>query len=146
MPGASDLFNEEQRQAIVKAIAVAERATSGEIRVHIEDHSKGDALTRAKYHFHGLKMDRTALANGVLIYLAVKDHTFAIIGDKGINEKVPADFWDTIKNKMEAAFREGRFTEGLCEGIAMAGEKLKEHFPAASGDKDELSNEVSFNR
>ncbi|MBL7887900.1 MAG: TPM domain-containing protein [Bacteroidia bacterium] len=141
---AKKFFSEDQKQAIQQAIANAELNTSGEIRVHIDDKCKEDVLDQAANLFHQLKMDATELRNGVLFYLAVDDHKFAILGDKGINEKVPADFWNTIKEEMLAHFKQQQFTEGLCKGIEMAGQKLKAHFPLQSNDTNELSNDVSF--
>ncbi len=141
---AKKFFSEEQKQAIQHAIANAELNTSGEIRVHIDDKCKDEVLDQAANLFHQLKMDATELRNGVLFYLAVDDHKFAILGDKGINEKVPADFWNTIKEEMLAHFKQQQFTEGLCKGIEMAGQKLKVHFPLQANDTNELSNDVSF--
>ena len=141
---AKNFFTPEQQKTIQEAIAGAERNTSGEIRVHIDDKCKEDVLDTAANLFHHLKMDATALRNGVLFYLAVDDHKFAIIGDKGINEKVPADFWDHIKETMLAHFKRAEFTEGLCQGIGMAGEKLKAHFPLQNDDSNELTNDMSF--
>jgi uncharacterized membrane protein len=142
--GARNFFTAEQQQDIRKAIVKAELNTSGEIRVHIDDKCPEDVLDRAADTFRKLKMDRTQLRNGVLFYLAVEDRKFAILGDKGINEKVPADFWDGIKDVLQDHFREERFTEGLCQGIGMAGEKLKVHFPLQGNDTNELNNDVSF--
>lgn len=141
---AKKFFSEDQKQAIQQAIANAELNTSGEIRVHIDDKCKEDVLDQAANLFHQLKMDATELRNGVLFYLAVDDHKFAILGDKGINEKVPADFWNTVKEEMLTHFKQQQFTEGLCKGIEMAGLKLKAHFPLQSNDTNELSNDVSF--
>lgn len=141
---AKNFFTEQQKLAIQEAIAHAELNTSGEIRVHIDDVCKEDVLDKAANMFHHLKMDATDLRNGVLFYLAVKDHKFAILGDKGINEKVPADFWDKIKEEMLVHFKQQQFTEGLCKGIRMAGEKLQTHFPLLHNDSNELTNDVSF--
>lgn len=143
---ARNFFNSEQQAAIKQSIANAELNTSGEIRVHIDDKCKGDVLDCAANMFHQLKMDATELRNGVLFYLAVSDHKFAILGDKGINEKVPADFWDNIKDVMLTHFKKQEFTEGLCKGIEMAGEKLKTNFPLQSNDTNELTNDVSFGK
>lgn len=143
---AKNFFSSEQQAAIKQSIANAELNTSGEIRVHIDDKCKGDVLDCAANMFHELKMDATELRNGVLFYLAVSDHKFAILGDKGINEKVPADFWDHIKDVMLAHFKKQEFTEGLCKGIEMAGEKLKAHFPLQHNDTNELHNDVSFGK
>lgn len=143
---AKNFFSSDQQAAIKQSIANAELNTSGEIRVHIDDTCKGDVLDCAANMFHEMKMDTTELRNGVLFYLAVSDHKFAILGDKGINEKVPADFWDHIKDLMLAHFKQQQFTEGLCKGIEMAGEKLKANFPLQSNDTNELTNDVSFGK
>jgi uncharacterized membrane protein len=141
-----ELFNTQQQQAIVKAIKEAEKNTSGEIQVHIEKHCKADVLDRAADVFAKLKMHETKLRNGVLFYIAVKDHKFAILGDAGINNVVPNGFWEDIKNEMEVHFKKGEFTEGLCKGISNAGIHLKKHFPFKNNDKNELSDEISFGK
>ena len=112
--------------------------------VHIEQKCKEEVLDRASGVFDMLGMQKTELRNGVLFYLAVKDHKFAILGDGGINEKTGADFWTDIKEVMQEKFKVGEFTQGLTIGIKMAGEKLKEHYPYQSDDKNELSDEISF--
>lgn len=137
-------FSKQQKQDIQQAIASAELNTSGEIRVHIDNRCKEDVLDKAVIVFDRLKMNTTELRNGVLFYLAVKDQKFAILGDKGINEKVPADFWHHIKEEMLVHFKQQQFTEGLCKGIKMAGEKLKTHFPLLKNDSNELTNDISF--
>ena len=87
------LFTSEEQEQIANTIADAEKATSGEIRIAVEKHCHGSAFERAIEYFAKLDMDKTAQRNGVLIYLASEDHKFAIIGDKGINNVVPEDFW-----------------------------------------------------
>jgi len=141
---ASKFFTSDQKQQIVSAIKDAELNTSGEIRVHIENHCKKEALDRAAAVFASLKMHKTKLRNGVLFYLSVKDHKFAILGDGGVNAVVPDDFWDNIKEMMQHKFKEGEFTAGLSSGIQMAGEQLKAHFPYQSDDINELSDDISF--
>jgi len=141
---ASKFFTSDQKQQIVSAIKDAELNTSGEIRVHIENHCKKEALDRAATVFASLKMHKTKLRNGVLFYLSVKDHKFAILGDGGVNAVVPDDFWDNIKEMMQHKFKEGEFTAGLTSGIKMAGEQLKAHFPYQSDDINELSDDISF--
>ncbi len=143
---ARNFFTSEQQKSIQQSIAKAELNTSGEIRVHIDDKCKGDVLDAAANMFHKMKIDKTELRNGVLFYLAVSDHKFAILGDKGINEKVPTDFWDHIKDVMLSHFKKQEFTEGLSKGIEMAGEKLKTNFPLQSNDTNELTNDVSFGK
>ena len=141
---ARSFFTKEEQQKIVAAIKEAELNTSGEIRVHIENHCKEEALERAAELFYDLKMNRTAARNGILFYLAVKDRKFAVIGDEGINKNVEHDFWNDIKDEMISNFKENKFTEGLIAGILKCGEKLKEYFPHQSDDVNELSDEISF--
>ena len=138
-------FTKEEQQNIVAAIKKAELNTSGEIRVHIENHCKEEALERAAEVFYDLKMNRTAARNGILFYLAVKDHKFAIIGDEGINREVEHDFWNDIKDEMISNFKENKFAEGLIAGILKCGDKLKKYFPYQNDDVNELSDEISFN-
>lgn len=140
----TEFFSPSHRELLQKKIEEAERETSGEIRVHIENHCKGEVFERGVELFHKLHMHETAQRNGVLFYLAVKDRKFAIIGDKGIDQKVPSGFWDSIKDEMSGKFKEGRFTEGLADAIIKAGKQLKSHFPYHSEDKNELSDEISF--
>ena len=137
-------FSKEEQQKIVAAIKEAELNTSGEIRVHIENHCKEEAIERAAEVFYDLKMNQTAARNGILFYLAVKDHKFAIIGDEGINKNVEHDFWNDIKDEMTRHFKDGQFTEGLTSAILKCGEKLKTYFPYQSDDVNELSDEISF--
>ncbi|MEN6502093.1 MAG: TPM domain-containing protein [Tenuifilaceae bacterium] len=141
---AKDYFTLEEQKRITDSVEQAEKNTSGEIRVHVENECRIDVLDRAVQIFAMLKMHKTKLRNGVLIYLSLKDHKFAILGDAGINAKVPEDFWDSTKQAMLEEFQENRLTEGIIKGITMAGEKLKEHFPYKQDDVDELTNDISF--
>ena len=141
-----DKLTEEEKELIVSSIKEAELNTSGEIRVHLENHCKMDVLDRAAEVFATLNMHETKLRNGVLFYLAMKDHKLAILGDMGINQKVPEHFWEEIRDFMVAKFKEGKYAEGLSEGIKMAGQQLKAHFPYQSDDQNELSDDISFNK
>ncbi len=140
----SKFFTPEEQVLILRAIKEAETNTSGEIRVHIESKCKEDVLDHAAYFFEKLNMHETKLRNGVLIYLAVDDRKFAILGDVGINQVTSETFWDEIKEEMLILFREQKFTEGLIIGIKMIGEALKVNFPYQNDDVNELSDEISF--
>ena len=137
-------FNEEERKQILDAIARAEKSTSGEIRLFVEDNCGDNVLDRAAFIFSELGMNKTLKHNGVLFYLALKSHQFAILGDKGINSRVEKDFWHEIKLAMQMYFSSGDFVKGLTIGIEMAGEALKSHFPYQEGDKNELSDDIVF--
>lgn len=140
----SNFFTKEEKEDITLAIKNAELDTSGEIRVHIDEKCKGDARDKAAYIFEKLKMHKTEQRNGVLFYLALKNRKFAILGDVGINNVVPENFWDNIRDNMLNHFRENHFVDGLVEGIGLAGQQLKKHFPYQTDDVNELSDEISF--
>lgn len=138
------LFSDTEQDKIAQAIADAEKATSGEIRIAIDKHCEGDPYQKAIDYFQKLDMDQTAQRNGVLIYLAHVDHKFAIIGDNGINKVVPTDFWNTTKVAMTAHFAKGDLADGIVAGIFLAGEQLALYFPPQHGDINELPNDIVY--
>lgn len=144
MPSARNFFSSEQTKAIESAIKSAEENTSGEIRVHIENRCKGEAMDCALGIFHKHGMHKTLLRNAVLFYVAVKDKKFAVVGDEGIHKNVPEGFWNLVRDKMLEKFKEEKFSEGLCHGIEMTGKELKKYFPHFASDKNELSDEITF--
>ena len=144
MPNARQILNNEEDHRVVEAIRLAELNTSGEIKVHIENHCRGNVEERSLFVFNHLKLNETQLRNGVLIYLAVKDNKFAILGDEGINNVVEDSFWNDVKDLMLSHFKEGRFAEGLEQGIQRCGEKLKTYFPYQSDDINEIPDDISY--
>ncbi|WP_224485497.1 TPM domain-containing protein [Robertkochia aurantiaca] len=143
MSEVEDFLSSEDEAEVIQAIREAEKTTSGEIRVHLEYGVGKASMERAKEVFHMLKMDNTKEENGVLIYLAVHEHHFAIIGDRGIDRVVPPGFWDSTRDIMQDHFRHKRFKKGLVEGILKAGEQLQKHFPWHHEDKNELPDDIS---
>ncbi|UGU14825.1 TPM domain-containing protein [Sinomicrobium kalidii] len=147
MSKVEDFLSQKEEQEIINAIREAERNTSGEVRVHIEKTAGSSShYERAIEVFGQLKMNNTKLGNGVLIYVAVEDRAFAICGDKGINKVVPDNFWNSTKDIIAGHFKNGKFKQGLVEGILMAGEQLKKHFPWQTDDVNELPDEISKGR
>lgn len=138
------VFTSEDQELIATAIAEAEKATSGEIRIAIDKHCHGSAFEKATQYFTDLGMDKTAQRNGVLIYLSYSDQKFAIIGDRGIDKVVPDDFWETTQVAMKAHFLSGKVAEGIVAGVALAGEKLALFFPYQTGDINELPNDIIY--
>ncbi|OBX22692.1 MULTISPECIES: TPM domain-containing protein [Bizionia] len=143
MSKIEEFLTADEEQAIIAAIREAEKNTSGEIRVHLEKTSKIDVFDRAMEVFHYLKMDNTKQQNGVLIYVAVEDRNFVIFGDKGINDVVSDDFWDSTRNAIQTQFKQGNFKQGLVDGILKAGNALEHHFPWGHNDKNELPDTIS---
>ncbi len=151
MSKVEDFLTAEEEGAIIEAIRMSERNTSGEIRVHLEPTSissappnkKIDAFDRAAEVFDMLHMNNTKQNNGVLIYVAVEDRTLVIMGDKGINDIVGQGFWESTKDIIIKYFKDGDMKQGLVEGIKKAGEQLKKHFPYQKGDINELPDDIS---
>ena len=137
-----EFLSADEKKEVAQAIALAERNTSGEIRVFIEKKCKEDPVKRAIAVFRQLEMQRTMFHTGVLIYIASADQSVAIIGDQGIHEKVPANFWDDEVALLKGFFAEGKFAEGIVAVVAACGAQLHKHFPMDGSNPDELSNEV----
>lgn len=143
MSKTEEFLTKAEEKEVIAAIQVAETNTSGEIRIHIEASSEKAHYERALEVFQLLEMNQTKDANGVLIYVAVKDHQFVICGDKGINDVVPENFWDATKNVIQEHFKKGNFKQGIVAGVLKAGAELQHHFPWQTDDENELSNEIS---
>lgn len=135
-------LTEEVKETLKRAIASAENQTSGEIVVSLVKHCKGDVFEEAKKFFDNKGLYKTKERNAVLVYLAYKDHKLAILGDEGINQKVPEDFWDSTVEIMTSNFKEGKYAKGLEEGILKIGEELKHDFPWQEDDENEIPDEI----
>lgn len=140
-----DFIPVEGQKRVEEAIAKAERETSGEIRVHVEQKCKARTpYDRAVEIFDSLKMYETRERNGVLIYIAFKSKVFAIVGDKGIDEAVPEGFWNEEKEVLAKYLGKGEVVDGLCRVIEIIGDHLSKYFPCQPDDTNELSNEISY--
>ena len=144
MATGSSFLSKEELAQIVTAIEASELVTSGEIRVHIESHCKGNALERAAALFRELQMDQTQERNAVLVYVAFRSQRYAIYGDQGIHEKVAADFWDLTATAMHESFLKKDYCGGICKAIYDIGAQLIRLFPYRQGDVNELDNAVSI--
>lgn len=141
-------FTAEEQERIVEAIREAEQRTSGEVRVFVESRCRYmDAIDRAAEVFFGLEMDETDDHNGVLVYVAIKDHQLALFGDKGIHEKVGTAFWNEEVRRMIQQFDRNDIAQGIADCVRDIGEALHSHFPYDNDtDKNELPDEIVFGR
>jgi len=140
-------FTPQENEAIVNAIRAAEKRTSGEIRVFIESRcSYVDPVDRAIEVFFGLKMDKTEDRNGVVLYIAMKDHQLAVFGDKGIHEKVGTEFWNKEVNKMLSSFSRENYKDGIVQIVTEIGDALVSNFPYENEDRNELPDDIVFGR
>ena len=139
-------FSSKEKDHIIKCIEEAEKGTSGEIRVHLSKKVNREILHDASRTFERIGMANTRLRNGVMIYFAIKNRQFAIIGDTGIHEKMGDECWKEISSKMGSHFRNDDFAGGLEYGIKRIGEALKEHFPASAANANELPDDISYDK
>ncbi|MEP7110529.1 MAG: TPM domain-containing protein [Ferruginibacter sp.] len=141
-------FSEQDQARIVEAIRIAEKETSGEIRIYVESRNPFmDPLDRAAEIFFQLKMQNTTHRNGVLLYLAMKDHELALFGDEGIHNKVGAEYWKNAVKNMIAQFANQNMGTGIEQCILQIGQTLKETFPYESNtDKNELPDDMVFGK
>ncbi|MFO1475127.1 MAG: TPM domain-containing protein [Verrucomicrobiota bacterium] len=142
---AKEFLNLLRHDEIVAAIRRQERRTSGEIRVCICHRRVDDPVQAAQSEFERLGMTRTQERNGVLIFVAPLSRNFAVIGDAGIHARCGDSLWPEVSQFLARQFAEGRFTEGIVEGIQAAGDKLAEHFPPRGDDRNELPDDVVEN-
>ncbi len=143
---ARDFLSKEEQAQVVASIKEAELNTSGEIRIHLDEECSTDPMECAVSVFKYLKMEETEQRNAVLIYVACESSVFSIIGDEGINNVVPENFWSDVSLIMGQNFSKGSFANGLCEAVKLVGIKLKEYFPYQSDDINEQPDEISFNK
>ena len=139
-----ELLNAEDFAAIDGAIKSFEKRTSGELVFSFQLVATGDPYKAVRRVFKRLKLNRTREHNAVLVVIFINSRKFAVLGDKGIDAKVPPGFWDDTVAAMAVHFKEGRFREGLVEGINLLGGQLTTYFPYREDDTDELSDEVRF--
>jgi uncharacterized membrane protein len=141
-----EYFSHTEQQSILEAIRQAEQKTSGEIRIYVEDRCRYvDPLDRAAEIFWGLKMDMTKDRNGVLVYVAMRDHQFAVLADQGIHQKVGQEFWNREVELMKGHFRRAAPAEAILSVVKDVGSALQTHFPYDRGtDKNELPDDIVF--
>ena len=132
----------------MQAIKKAEHATSGEVRVYVENKCAYlDPVERAKEVFQELKMHATHERNGVLLYIAIADRQLAIWGDEGIHTKLGDAYWHEQVQKLIAEFNASNFAKGISECVIAIGNSLANHFPyKGDADKNELSDEIVFGK
>jgi len=139
----TQFLSDEEKLDLSQAIQSAERHTSGEIRVHLQQKCEDEPMQEAQRVFEKLGMTQTEQRNGILFFLSLEDRHFVILGDIGIHEKVKEDFWHVIRDEVLSYFNEGKFLQGLQAGILKCGEKLAKYFPHQKTDQNELTNDIS---
>jgi len=143
------LLDTEAQERVVACIQEAEKHTTGELRVFLEKHcAYTDAMDRAWEIFANLGMVETERRNAVLVYMALKDRQFAIVGDKEIYEKAGGPvFWENAAMQLKNYLKNDQVGEGLCVCITELGKALAQHFPYDPAvTKNELPDEIVFGK
>ena len=144
MANASGFFTVQEDQQLLNALKDAELRSGGEVRIHLENNCRiEDPVERAVEVFNDLNMSATKHRNGVLFYMAIQDSKYAVIGDQGINDKVPRGYWAFLRDRMQNYFIKEAYVEGLLDSIEDVTRHLEKHFPYPSDDTNELSDEIS---
>jgi len=143
-----EFFSAEEKEQIVEAIRLAERETSGEIRVYVESRNAYvDAIDRAAEIFFKLRMQDTEHRNAVLLYIAMDHHELALYADEGIYQKAGAEYWNAAVKNMIAQISDNNISQGIVQCVLQVGQTLKEKFPyIPAEDKNELPDEIVFGR
>ena len=139
-------FTEEEKKLIVDAVQGAEKRTSGEIRVFVESRCKYvDAIDRAAEIFFGLKMEKTADRNAVLLYVAMKDRQLAVFADEGIHKRLGQEYWNQEIKQLISNFNREDYAAGIRQCVTDIGEALYSNFPFDNKtDKNELPDDIVF--
>ena len=139
------LFPKRTVESVEAAIRETETAHGGQICFAVEGALdllpllRGvSARERALEVFADLRVWDTERNNGVLIYLLLADHDVEILADRDINRFVAPQTWEGICHTMEAAFRAGRFEDGVIAGIEAVAVHLKRHYPRSGNGPNEV--------
>jgi len=95
---------------------------------------------RALEVFGQLRVWDTERNDGVLVYVLLADRDVEIVADRGIHAQVGPEAWEAICVKMEAALREGRYADGIAQGVAAIADLLSVHSPRMGAVRNELSD------
>jgi len=97
---------------------------------------------RAVRAFYEKGLYRTRDENGILIFISILERKVWILGDRGVNLKVPPEIWQAHADEISVGIREGRPCDALCAVIESCGRVLVEHFPRKEDDTNELPDEL----
>jgi putative membrane protein len=99
---------------------------------------------RAVRAFYEKGLYRTSGETGILIFISLLEHKVWILGDKGINDRIDPEQWQSMAADLALGLREGRGCESLCSVISRCGEELARHIPRLGDDLNELDDELIF--
>ena len=137
-------------QRLAQRVGASEKRHSGEIRIYVESSLPTSYVMRgatprerALAMFAKLRVWDTEHNNGVLIYLLLVERAIEIVADRGLSARVPDSEWQAIVMRMQSAFRDSRFEDGLTGALGEVSALLVSHFPLQAGepDRNELPDE-----
>ena len=87
-------------------------------------------------------LHRTREETGILIFISLLERKVWILGDRGINEKIPPGYWRSLAAELALGLRSSQAAEALCRVIAGCGSELARHFPRHPDDRNELPDDI----
>ena len=79
---------------------------------------------------------------GILIYISMFEKQIIILGDTGIQKKVPTEKWNLLVNLIAGGFKENQPLKGILSAIHECGELLKENGFTGEKKENELGDEL----
>jgi uncharacterized membrane protein len=131
---------------VEEAIRRAERASAIELRISIAGLYWGNAQRLAEKAFQRLGMAATAQRTGILLLLLPWRRRVVVVADAGITAKVGPGLWSGLVEQLTAAFKAGRYTEGLVAAVDALAQQLAPLFPPRPGDVNELPDVIDPGR
>lgn len=129
--GKASQDNSSRVSPIVQAIQRAEAGTTGEIRVHLSrSWFEKDPFLHASALFQRFGMTRTTHRNAVLLYVNLRKHKFAVVGDEGIHQVVGQEYWEKLARNLSANLRATHPENAIAETVREIGDVLHRYFPA----------------
>ncbi len=97
---------------------------------------------RAVRAFYEKGLYKTRDETGILIFISLMERKVWILGDRGINRKIPHSRWRELARNLSTGVREDKAFPALCGVIESLGRELALHFPKKTDDVNELSDDV----
>jgi uncharacterized membrane protein len=136
-------FSQAFAKAVEQAIVKAEKQTSCEFKVHIEEHCNETLLDRAAFVFSDLQLHRTQARNAVLLYLTTDDRKIAFLADTGANAHLSSDFLSSSVQKLQTFFAKDQFADGIDAVLSDFASLLAGPYPYQENDINEIPDALS---
>jgi putative membrane protein len=97
---------------------------------------------RALQAFYEKGLYLTQLNTGVLFFFSLLERKVWVLADKGIHQKMDQETLNRFARQVSEGIKKGQASQALIQALRETGELLAQAFPMASGDLNELNDEV----